>query len=137
MKICIITADFNSEITYKLRDECQKELRLNDIEIENITCPGAVELCYIANRLLDKNKKYGAIILIGAVIKGDTDHYEYVCNLVCQSFASLIIKSPIPIIFGVLTTQNEDLALKRANEMNKGKEFAQAAIQMINVNSNL
>jgi 6,7-dimethyl-8-ribityllumazine synthase len=82
---------------------------------------------------------YKAIIVIGAVIKGDTDHYDYVCNFVTQGLAILSTQSNIPIIFGILTTQNEEQALDRAlaDRMNKGKEFAETAIEMIGVYNRL
>jgi 6,7-dimethyl-8-ribityllumazine synthase len=78
---------------------------------------------------------YKAIIVIGAVIKGDTDHYDYVCNFVTQGLTILSTQSDIPIIFGILTTQNEEQALDRAlsDRMNKGKEFAETAIEMVKI----
>jgi 6,7-dimethyl-8-ribityllumazine synthase len=78
-------------------------------------------------------KKYDAIIVIGAVIKGDTDHYEYVCQYVTEGMAILSTQATIPLIFGVLTTQTEELAYERAalDKMNKGKDFADTAIFMI------
>ena len=131
-KIAIITAKFNHEITSQLRDGCVNELKHKNKEFDTFACPGAVELVPLANQIYNLNK-YDAIILIGAVIKGDTDHYEYVCNLVTQSFANLSAKANIPVVFGVLTTQTEELAEERSNpnKMNKGKEFAECAIEMI------
>jgi 6,7-dimethyl-8-ribityllumazine synthase len=78
---------------------------------------------------------YKAIIVIGAVIKGDTDHYDYVCNFVTQGLTILSTQSDIPIIFGILTTQTEEQALDRAlpDRMNKGKEFAETAVEMIRI----
>ncbi len=83
--------------------------------------------------MIDKNQ-FDSIIVIGAIIKGDTDHYEYVCQFVTQGISQLSAQSPIPIIFGILTTQNEELALERAalDRMNKGKEFADTALFMVN-----
>jgi 6,7-dimethyl-8-ribityllumazine synthase len=79
-----------------------------------------------------KNPAYEAIIIIGAIIKGDTDHYEYVCQFVTQGVSYLSAQSDIPLIFGVLTTQTEELAMVRAlpEQMNKGAEFADTAIFM-------
>jgi 6,7-dimethyl-8-ribityllumazine synthase len=78
--------------------------------------------------------QYKSIIVIGAIIQGDTDHYEYVCQYVTNGISHLSAISTTPIIFGVLTTQNEELAYERAaiDRMNKGKEFAETALYMIN-----
>jgi 6,7-dimethyl-8-ribityllumazine synthase len=87
--------------------------------------------------LIDKNQ-FDAIIVIGAIIKGDTDHYEYVCQYVTNGISQLSAVSPIPIIFGILTTQTEELAMERAalDRMNKGKEFADTALFMVDAFSN-
>ena len=94
--------------------------------------PGAVETVGFTQRLV-ATQKYSAVIIIGAIIKGDTDHYEYVCDYVVQGHALLATQAGIPLIFGILTTQNEELAFERAkpDKMNKGKEFAITAIEMI------
>ncbi len=115
-KIAIITAEFNKEITFQLERSCAAELQIHNAELSQLYCPGAVELTQVANRISKKNN-YDAIILIGAIIKGDTDHYEYVCNLVTQLFANFVITVNIPIVFGVLTTHNEELAEERANPL--------------------
>ncbi len=134
-KIAIITSEFNSHVTYQLKDSCKKEL--SGYKIEEFKCPGSVELVSVAKNIINKSN-YSAIILIGAIIKGDTDHYQYVSEIVVQTFSNFILTVNIPVIFGVLTTQNEELAEARANpnKMNKGKEFASAAIQMIEVFQN-
>ncbi len=131
-KIAVITAEFNSEITHDLRDECVKKLLLKQCEVSKFSCPGAVELIPAAKRI-SKNNRFDTIIIIGAIIKGDTDHYEYVCQLVINSFTHFIQNADIPVIFGVLTTQNEELAKERSDpkKMNKGAEFAQSALDML------
>jgi len=142
--IAIITAKFNEQITSKLRDSCSQYLdnpEIEDfkgeynIEYEHFTCPGAVELIPMARHILNQNgkKKFDAIVLIGAIIKGDTDHYEYICQTVIQSFSIFINQANIPVIFGVLTAQNEELAEIRANpnKINKGKDFAISTLEMI------
>lgn len=134
-KVAVIRSEFNPEITLDLEKSCLDELKKNDIrEIDQFCCPGSVELVQVANKII-KNKKYDSIILIGAIIKGETDHYEYVCNLVTQSFSNFIMSVDIPVVFGVLTTENDDLAEERSNpaKMNKGKEFAECAIKMMNL----
>jgi 6,7-dimethyl-8-ribityllumazine synthase len=127
--IAIIKANFNSEITNLLLQGCINELNGQQFVFEVWEVPGAVEIVGLASQL-SKQNKYQAIITIGAVIKGDTDHYTYVCEYVTVGLLQLSISSPIPIVFGILTTQTEELAKERA-AMNKGKEFASCAIEMI------
>ena len=130
--IAIIKANFNSEITNLLLQGCINELNEQQSVYEIWEVPGAVEIVGLVSQL-SKQNKYQAIITIGAVIQGDTDHYTYVCEYVTVGLSQLSILSPIPIVFGVLTTQTEELAMERAaiNKMNKGKEFASCAIEMI------
>jgi 6,7-dimethyl-8-ribityllumazine synthase len=135
--IAIVKSDFNTEITSLLLQGCEEQLQSLGIEYRTFTCPGAVETVSYSKFLIDKNQ-FESIIVIGAIIKGDTDHYEYVCQFVTQGISQLSAQSPIPIIFGILTTQNEELAMERAalDRMNKGKEFADTAVFMVNAFSN-
>ncbi len=135
--IAIVKSDFNTEITALLLQGCEEQLQSLGIEYKTFTCPGAVETVAYSKFLIDKNQ-FQSIIVIGAIIKGDTDHYEYVCQFVTQGISQLSAQSPIPIIFGILTTQNEELAMERAalDRMNKGKEFADTAVFMVNAFSN-
>jgi 6,7-dimethyl-8-ribityllumazine synthase len=135
--IAIVKSDFNTEITSLLLQGCEEQLQSLGIEHRTFTCPGAVETVAYSKFLIDKNQ-FESIIVIGAIIKGDTDHYEYVCQFVTQGISQLSAQSPIPIIFGILTTQNEELAMERAalDRMNKGKEFADTAVFMVNAFSN-
>ena len=135
--IAIVKSDFNTEITSLLLQGCEEQLNSLGIEFKIFTCPGAVETVAYSKFLIDKNL-FKAIIVIGAIIKGDTDHYEYVCQFVTQGISQLSAQSPIPIIFGILTTQTEELAMERAalNRMNKGKEFADTAVFMVNAFAN-
>ena len=130
--IAVIQATFNPEITDLLTKGCIQQLQITQTSYALLQCPGAVELVGYSKKLMDKNK-YSAIIVIGAVIKGDTDHYEYVCQYVTQGMAVLSTQANIPLIFGVLTTQTEELAYERAalDKMNKGKDFADTAIFMV------
>ena len=130
--IAIIKATFNPLYTDLLEKGCTDHLQQAGQPFETFTCPGAVELVGYTKKLID-TKKYKSIITIGAVIKGDTDHYEYVCQFVTHGISTLATQSDIPIIYGVLTTQTEELAYERAalDRMNKGKEFAEAAIFMM------
>jgi 6,7-dimethyl-8-ribityllumazine synthase len=135
--IAVVKSDFNTEITSLLLQGCEEQLNSLGIEFKTFTCPGAVETVAYSKFLIDKNL-FKAIIVIGAIIKGDTDHYEYVCQFVTQGISQLSAQSPIPIIFGILTTQTEELAMERAalNRMNKGKEFADTAVFMVNAFAN-
>ena len=136
--IAIVKSNFNQPITDALLASCKQTLESNGVDYKVFEVPGAIETVGTSKRLLS-SPVYKAIIVIGAVIKGDTDHYDYVCNFVTQGLTILSTQSDIPIIFGILTTQNEEQALDRAlsDRMNKGKEFAETAIEMIGVYNRL
>jgi 6,7-dimethyl-8-ribityllumazine synthase len=131
--IAIIKAAFNSHITDLLEASCADYLQEQAYPFETFECPGAVETVVYANKLIQTNK-YTSIIVIGAIIKGDTDHYEYVCQYVTNGISQLSALHTTPIIFGILTVQNEELAYERAaiDRMNKGKEFGETAELMMN-----
>lgn len=130
--IAIIKAQFNSHITDLLEAGCEHYLADNNFSYIKYECPGAVETVVYAKKLIDTGK-FNAIIVIGAIIKGDTDHYEYVCQYVTNGISQLAALHATPIIFGILTVQNEELAYERAaiDRMNKGKEFGETAAFMI------
>lgn len=130
--IAIVKAQFNQVITDLLAAGCTQFLDEKNIEYKLFECPGAVETIVYTKKLIDANS-YQAIITIGAIIKGDTDHYEYVCQYVTNGISNLSCQQTTPIIFGILTVQNEELAYERAalDKMNKGKEFAETALFMI------
>lgn len=132
--IAIVKSNFNQPITDALLASCKQTLESNGVDYKVFEVPGAIETVGTSKRLLSC-PVYKAIIVIGAVIKGDTDHYDYVCSFVTQGLTILSTQSDIPIIFGILTTQNEEQALDRAlsDRMNKGKEFAETAIEMIGI----
>ena len=135
--IAIVKAQFNSEITDLLEAGCTDYLIEQKVPYTVFECPGAVETVVYTTKLLATGK-YQSIIVIGAIIKGDTDHYEYVCQFVTQGISHLSAQSPNPIIFGILTTQTEELAMERAalDRMNKGKEFADTAVFMADAFAN-
>ena len=130
--IAIVKAQFNSEITDLLEVGCTEHLTELNIAYTVFECPGAVETVVYTTKIL-ATKRYQSIIVIGAIIKGDTDHYEYVCQYVTNGISHLSALHTTPIIFGILTTQNELLAYERAavDKMNKGKSFAETALFMI------
>ena len=96
--------------------------------------PGAFEIPLIASKMAESGK-YDAVICLGAVIRGSTSHYDYVCSEVSKGIASVSLKSGIPVMFGVLTTENIEQAIERAGSKagNKGSECAQGAIEMVNL----
>lgn len=130
--IAIVKAQFNSHITDLLEAGCTQYLQENNLAFTCFECPGAVETVVYANKLISTGQ-YQCIIVIGAIIKGDTDHYEYVCQYVTNGISHLSALHTTPIIFGILTVQNEELAYERAaiDRMNKGEEFAITAQKMI------
>ena len=135
-KFAIVTAQWNEDITFALRDGCIKGLIDNDCLEENILCytvPGSYELCSGAKWALEQN--VDAVICIGCVIKGETKHDEYISNAVAQGLMDLNTSQNIPVIFGVLTPNNQEQAQDRAGGKhgNKGIEAAITAIQMIHL----
>ncbi|MFH1759529.1 MAG: 6,7-dimethyl-8-ribityllumazine synthase [bacterium] len=134
LKIAVIVASFNSFITNGLRQGAENGLVENGVSDSDITvirCPGSFEIPFITQRCISKGL-FDAVITLGAVIQGETDHYSYVCDAVTQGITQISLKSPIPVIFGILTCQNVELAQARAgdNRKNKGYECALAALEM-------
>ncbi|MBO5054313.1 MAG: 6,7-dimethyl-8-ribityllumazine synthase [Muribaculaceae bacterium] len=137
MRFAIVTAAWNSHITHALRDGAlatfkDAGLDLNE-DVDTFDVPGAVELTYGASQLIEVGL-YDAVIVFGCVIRGGTPHFDYVCQSVTQGVTQLNADCDIPVIFGVLTVDNEQDAIDRAGGKlgNKGAEAAQAAIAMVN-----
>ena len=135
IKIAVVISRFNEEVTGGLLNgalEALKENYINDKSVNIVSCPGAFEIPLTVKTLL-KKKKYDAVICLGAVIKGETAHFEYISYAVTKGIMQLNLESGIPVIFGILTCYNEEQALKRSsdNADNKGREAAIAAIDMI------
>ena len=133
-RFCIIVSRFNEFICSKLLSGAVDELKRHGVSEENIDivwCPGAFEIPLVANKCA-KTNKYSAIITLGAVIKGSTSHYDYVCAEVSKGVASVGLETEIPVIFGVLTTDNIEQAIERAGTKagNKGSDAAKSAIEM-------
>ena len=130
-KFCIIVSRFNEFISSKLLSGALDELKRH-------WCPGAFEIPVIAKKCA-KGGKYNAVIALGAVIKGSTSHYDYVCAEVSKGIASVSLETEIPVIFGVLTTDNIEQAIERAGTKagNKGSDAAKSAIEMANLISKL
>jgi 6,7-dimethyl-8-ribityllumazine synthase len=132
--IAIVKSNFNLSITDALVAGCKQTLEERGFGYKLVEVPGAIETVGISKKLT-LDPVYKAIIVIGAVIKGETDHYEYVCNFATHGLSILSAQANIPIVFGILTTQTEEQALDRAlpDRMNKGKEFAETAVEMIRI----
>ena len=136
-KLAVVVSKFNEFITEKLLDGCLQTLINNgvsDNNIDVIKVPGAFEIPTIAKNLLDLNK-YSAIICLGCVIRGETSHYDHICNAISTEINYLGVLSGMPVIFGILTCENTDQALGRAGgkKGNKGSEAALAAIEMVSL----
>jgi 6,7-dimethyl-8-ribityllumazine synthase len=134
LKVAIVVGRFNELITSKLLEGAKDCLVRHDLPKENITIswvPGAFEIP-LAAKLLAKRKEYDAIITLGAVIKGATSHYDYVCSEVSKGVSRVSYDYDTPVIFGVLTTDSIEQALERAGTKagNKGWEAALSAIEM-------
>lgn len=140
-KFCIVISRFNEFIGSKLLSGAKDELVRHGVSEGNITVvwvPGAFEIPIVAKKCA-KSGKYNAIITLGAVIKGSTSHYDYVCAEVSKGVASVSLETEVPVIFGVLTTDNLEQAIERAGTKagNKGSDAAKAAIEMSNLLSSL
>ena len=137
-KFCIVISRFNEFITSKLLSGALDELKrhgANNSNIDVVWCPGAFEIPFISKKCA-LTGKYDAIIALGAVIKGSTSHYDYVCAEVSKGVAS---ETGVPVIFGVLTTDNIEQAIERAGTKsgNKGADAAKSAIEMTNLVKNI
>ena len=137
MKVGIVAARFNEFITNKLLGGALDGLTRHDVREEDIEVawvPGAFEIPLIAARMANSGK-YDAVICLGAVIRGSTSHYDYVCNEVSKGIASVSLETGVPVLFGVLTTENIEQAIERAGTKagNKGYDCALSAVEMVNL----
>lgn len=137
IKIGIVAARFNEFITSKLLGGAVDALIRHEVKEDSIEVawvPGAFEIPLIASKMA-KSRKYDAIICLGAVIRGSTTHYDYVCSEVSKGIATVSLSSDIPVMFGVLTTENIEQAIERAGTKagNKGFDCAVGVIEMVNL----
>ena len=137
IKVGVVAARFNDFIVSKLVGGCEDALLRRGVRPEDIDLawvPGAFEIPLIASKMA-KSGKYDAVIALGAVIRGSTSHYDYVCSEVSKGVANVSLNSDIPVMFGVLTTDTIEQAIERAGSKagNKGSECAVGAIEMVNV----
>lgn len=141
MKIGIVAARFNEFIVSKLIGGAEDALIRHGVDTDDIDLawvPGAYEIPVIAEKMA-KTGKYDAILCLGAVIKGSTSHYDYVCAEVSKGVATVGLNTGVPTLFGVLTTDNIEQAIERAGTKagNKGYDVACSAIEMVNLIKNL
>ena len=137
IRVGIVAARFNDFIVSKLVGGWEDTLLRHGVRPEDISLawvPGAFEIPLIVSKMA-KSRKYDAVIALGAVIRGSTSHYDYVCSEVSKGVANVSLNSDIPVMFGVLTTDTIEQAIERAGSKagNKGSECAQGAIEMVNL----
>lgn len=137
MKVGIVASRFNEIIVNKLLGGAVDGLVRHGVEEDNITAawvPGAFEIPLVASSMA-KSGKYDAVICVGAVIRGDTSHYDYVCNEVSKGVAQVGLSTGVPVLFGIVTTENIEQAIARAGSKagNKGYDCALSAVEMVNL----
>lgn len=140
-KFGIIISRFNEFITTRLLEgalDCLKRHNAEEENIEVIWVPGAVEMVYVLGKL-SESKKYDAIICLGAIIRGDTPHFEYVASQITRAISQVNYSGKIPVSFGVITADSTDQAIERAGTKsgNKGWQAALSAIEMANLKDNI
>ncbi len=137
MKVGIVASRFNEIIVNKLVGGAVDGLVRHGVDDSNISTawvPGAFEIPLIAQKMAASGK-YDAIIAVGAVIRGSTSHYDYVCNEVSKGVAQVGLNTGVPVLFGIVTTENIEQAIERAGSKagNKGYDCALSAIEMVNL----
>lgn len=137
LRIGIVAAKFNQQVTSKLVNACVSTLTAHGVRKENmnvVRVPGAFELPLVA-RAMAKSGRFEAVICLGAVIRGDTPHFEYISAEVSRGIGQAAFDTDVPIIFGVLTTETVAQAVERADtkKFNRGGEAAKSAIEMVMV----
>ena len=137
IRVGIVAARFNEFITSKLISGAMDGLVRHNVNEDNIHIawvPGAFEIPLIASKIA-KSGNYDAVICLGAVIRGATSHYDYVCNEVSKGIAVISLETGVPVMFGVVTTDNIEQAIERAGTKagNKGYDCALGAIEMVNL----
>ncbi len=141
IKLGIVVSRFNEMITLRLLDGAMDAFKRHggsEDDLGVIWVPGSFEIPWAARRAVD-TAKFDAVVCLGAVIRGDTPHFDYVANEVSKGIAKISMESDIPVIFGVLTTDNVEQAIERAGTKagNKGWDAANSAIEMVNLNKTL
>ena len=137
ISVGIVCARFNEFITSRLLGGALDGLRRRGVDDDDVAVawvPGAFEIPLVAKKMAASGR-YDAVICLGAVIRGSTSHYEYVCAEVSKGIAAVQLETGVPVMFGVLTTENIEQAIERAGSKagNKGSECAEGAIEMVNL----
>ena len=137
IRVGIVASRFNEFITSRLLSgalDCLRRHEVGDEDIDIAWVPGAFEIPLAASKMASSSR-YDAVICLGAVIRGSTSHYDYVCSEVSKGIAHVSLTSGIPVMFGVLTTENIEQAIERAGTKagNKGYDCAAGAIEMVNL----
>lgn len=135
LRMAVIVARFNAHVTSKLYDGCRDEFEARGLDLDTLTSievPGCFELP-IAAKTLAASGKYDAVVCLGAVIRGDTPHFDYVSSETASGLQRAALDTGVPVIFGVLTTDNEEQAIERIGGSggHKGREAALTAIEMV------
>ncbi len=135
--IAVVVSRFNEEITSGLLEGAVarlRELEFEDSQVTIVKVPGAVEIPLVAQRLAQLGS-FDAIVCLGAVIRGETTHYDYVCEQVSQGCQHAALQNDLPVIFGILTTENEEQARDRigGKHGHKGRDAVDAAVEMVSV----
>lgn len=141
LKIALVAGRFNSFITKQLLEGAEDAMRRHGVKDENVDLawvPGAFEMPQIAQKMA-QSKRYDAVITLGAVIRGATTHYDYVCQAASSGALQTSLSTDVPVIFGVVTTETIEQAIERAGTKagNKGWDVAVAAIEVANLNRQL
>ena len=135
-RVVVIKTAWNSHITDELAKGCIGVLKANGVQVVELVVPGAMELTFAIQSHMNRHSKVHAYIGIGCVIRGDTPHFDYVCQGVTQGITYINVNMHVPVIFGVLTLDNEQQALERIGGLHghKGEEAAYTALHMIDFN---
>ncbi len=136
-KVCIVVSRFNDFITKHLLDAAIQTLLQHEVEEENIDVvwvPGSFEIPFVCKKVISA-KRYDGIIALGAIIKGDTSHNEYIATEVTKGIAQLMLETDTPIAYGIITTENIEQAIERAGTKlgNKGAQAALTLLEMMNL----
>ena len=126
VKVAVVSTNWNEEIIKPMLEDCLSTLKEYNLEMKSYVVPGAYELPFLAQVL---SKNYDAVILLGCIIKGETPHFEIISQSISDKVLEASLNKNVPIIFGVLTTNNESEAKERAAY--KGSEFAMSALSIL------
>ena len=137
--IILVKTEWNAAIVDELENGCKRIFDLYDIKAKTVVVPGAVEISFAVKQAFEHNKKVKAFVALGCIVRGGTPHFDYVCKSVTDGVTALNLSLPVPVIFGVLTVDNEEQAHERIGGVhgNKGEEAAITALKMIVLNNQL